>query len=303
MLEKTLESRSDCKEIPPVHPIVRKYSGNQSWIFTGTSDAEAETPSLWPCDLKDWLNGKDPDAGRVWGQEEKGATEDERVGWHHRLNGHESEQTPGDGDGQGSLACCGPWGCRFGHDWATELNWTEMYRILCVSYLPVKARKMMADLIKLSFFWTGVPSLQDLKPDLRWSWYNFSRDTVPLLAWWLSGKEPAWQCRTRRRRGFDPWVGKISYRMKWQPTPVFLPGESHRQRSLVGFHPWGCRESDMTEGLRRQAGSEQPFQKPSPQPLPCPPSMQELSSKTPVSGAEKLGDCCWLDVQVRWYVL
>ena len=299
MLEKTLESPSDCKEIPPVHPIFRKYSGNQSWVFTGTTDAEAETPILWPCDSKSWLTGKDPDAGRDWGQEEKGTTEDEMVGWHHRLNGHEFEQTPGDGDGQGGLACCSPWDRRFGHDWATELNWTEMCRILCVSSLSVKARKMMADLIKLSFFWTGVPSLQDLMPDLSWSWYN--RDTVHLLAWRLSGKEPAWQCRRCCRRGFDPWVGKISYRMKWQSTPVFLPGESHGQRSLVGFHPWGCRESDVTECLRRQAGSEQPFQKPSPQPLPS------IHARTIF---QDTGFWCrkgwglrWLDIQVMGYVL
>ena len=86
VLEKTLESHLYCKEIQPVHPI-----GNQSWIFIGRTDAEADTPILWPPDAKNWLLGKDPDAGKDWGQEEKGMTEDEMVGWHHRLNGHEFE--------------------------------------------------------------------------------------------------------------------------------------------------------------------------------------------------------------------
>ena len=84
VLEKTLENPLDCKEIQPVHP-----KGNQCWIFIGRTDAEAETPILWPPDVKNWLTGKDPDAGKDWGQEEKGTTKDEMVGWHHQLNGHE----------------------------------------------------------------------------------------------------------------------------------------------------------------------------------------------------------------------
>ena len=94
-----------CKEIQPVHP-----KGNQPWRFSGRTDAEAEVPILWPPDAKSWLTAKDPDAGKDWGQEEKGTTEDEMVGWHHWLNGHEFEETSGDGGGQGSLACCIPWG-------------------------------------------------------------------------------------------------------------------------------------------------------------------------------------------------
>ena len=93
-------------------------------MFIGRTDDEAETPVLWPPQVKNWLTGKDPDAGRDWGQE-KGTTEDEMAGWHHQLDGHESEQTLGVGDEQGGLACCDSWGCRVGHDWATELNWTE----------------------------------------------------------------------------------------------------------------------------------------------------------------------------------
>ena len=115
VLEKTLESPLDCKEIQPVHP-----KGNQSWIFIGRTNAEAETPILWPPHAKNWLIWKDPDAGKYWRQEEKRPTEDEMVGWHHQLDRHEFEQAPGVSDGQGRLECCSPWGCK---DWATELNW------------------------------------------------------------------------------------------------------------------------------------------------------------------------------------
>ena len=103
VLEKTLESPLDSKEIQPIHP-----KGNQSWIFIGKTDVEV--PKLWPPDAKSWLTGKDRGAGKDWGQDDKGVTKDEMVGWHHRLNGHEFEQTPGDSEGQGSLACCRPWG-------------------------------------------------------------------------------------------------------------------------------------------------------------------------------------------------
>ena len=117
VLEKTLKSPLDCKEIKPVHP-----KGNQSWIFIGRTEAEAETPIFWPPNAKNWVIWKDPDAGKDWRQEEKGMTEDEMVGWHHRLNGHEFEQTLGGGEGQGSLACCSPWIAKS----RTQLNdWTD----------------------------------------------------------------------------------------------------------------------------------------------------------------------------------
>ena len=105
VLEKTLESPLDSKEIQPVHP-----KGNQSWMFIGRT--EAETPILLPPDANNWLIGKDPDAGKDWRQEEKGMTEDEMVGWHHWLNGHEFEQALGVADGQGGPACCSPWNCK-----------------------------------------------------------------------------------------------------------------------------------------------------------------------------------------------
>ena len=118
VLEKTLESPLDCKEIQPVHS-----ERDQPWDFSERNDAKAQTPVLWPPHVKSWLIGKDSDAGRDWGQEEKGTTEDEMAGWHHWLDGHESEWTLGVGDGQRGLACCDSWGCRVRHDWATELNW------------------------------------------------------------------------------------------------------------------------------------------------------------------------------------
>ena len=104
---QTLESPLDCKEIQPVHP-----KGNQSWIVIGRTDAEAEAPIFWPPDEKNWLVRKDPDAGKDLRQEKKGTAEDKVVGWHHQLDGHDFEQPPGDGEGQGSLVCCGPWGRR-----------------------------------------------------------------------------------------------------------------------------------------------------------------------------------------------
>ena len=111
----------DCKEIQPVHS-----KGDQPWVFLGRNDAKAETPELWPPHAKSWLTGKDSDAGRDWGQEEKGTTEDEMAGWHHRLDGREFEWTPGDGDGHGGLACCDSWGCK--ESGTTEwLNWAEQW--------------------------------------------------------------------------------------------------------------------------------------------------------------------------------
>ena len=120
VLDKTLESPLDCKEIQPVHP-----KGDQSWVFIGRTDTEAKTPVLWPPHKKSWLIWKDSDAGRDWGQEEKGTTEDEMAGWHHWLNGHGFEWTLGVGDGQGGLACCDSRGHKE-LDTTELLNWTEL---------------------------------------------------------------------------------------------------------------------------------------------------------------------------------
>ena len=122
MLKKTLESLLDCKEIQPVHS-----KGDPSWDFSGKNDAKAEIPVLLPPRAKSWLIGKDSDAGRDWGQKEKWTTEDEMAGWHHGLDGRESEWTLGAGDGQGRPDVQRSMGWqRVGHDWATELNWSEL---------------------------------------------------------------------------------------------------------------------------------------------------------------------------------
>ena len=151
VLEKTLESPLDCKEIQPVHP-----EGDQSWVFTGGTDVEAETPILWPPDAKSWLIGKDPDAGRDWGQEEKGTTEDDMVGWHHRLNGH------GFGWTLGGLACCDSWGHRVGHDWVTELNWTEDLE-LSFTKLTLCGEPSAFSMVKPQLWWF-------LCPYPQWTW-------------------------------------------------------------------------------------------------------------------------------------
>ena len=119
VLERTLGTPLDCKEIQPVHP-----KGDQSWVFIGRTDAKAETPVVWPSYVKCWLIGKDPNAGRDWGQEEKGMTEDKMAGWHHWLDGHEFVWTLGVGDGQGGLACYDSRG-RKQSDMSERLNWTE----------------------------------------------------------------------------------------------------------------------------------------------------------------------------------
>ena len=187
---RRLESPLDCKEIQPVRP-----KGDQSWVFFGRTDAKAETPVLWPSHVKSWLIGKDSDAGRDWGQEEKGTTEDEMAGWHHWLDGHESEWTPGVGDGQGGPACCNSWG-RKESDTTERLNWTE---------LNVMHASLVAQMVKR-----------------------------------LSAM---WETRVRSLGQEDPW------RRKWQPNPVLLPGKFYGQRILVGYSPWGRKESDTTEQL------------------------------------------------------
>ena len=125
VLEKTLESPLDCKEIQLVH---RK--GDQSWVFIGRTDVEAETPILWPPDVKSLLMWKDPDSEKDWRQEEKGTTEDEMVGWHPWLNGHGFGLTPGVGDGQGGLVCCSSWGSKESDMKRQWLNWTVFCSML-----------------------------------------------------------------------------------------------------------------------------------------------------------------------------
>ena len=129
---ETPESPFDCKEIKPVNP-----KGNQSWIFIGGTDAEAEAPMLCSPDVKSWFIGKDADAGKDWRWEEKGTTEDEIVRWHHQLDRHEFEQALGVGDWQGRLACCSPWGCKKS-DMTEQLNWTELKGRMSAKHLTMK---------------------------------------------------------------------------------------------------------------------------------------------------------------------
>ena len=137
VLEKTLESPLDCKEIQPV------YSEDKPWDFFGRNDAEAETPVPWPPHVKSWLTGKESDAGRDWGQGEKGMTEDEMAGWLHWLDGRDSEWTPGVGDGQGGLACCDSWGCKE-PDMTERLNWnwTELLWLFEVFRISIQIVKL-----------------------------------------------------------------------------------------------------------------------------------------------------------------
>ena len=134
VLEQTLESPLDCKEFSSVNP-----KGNQFWKFLGRTDTDAEIPILWPPDAKNWLFGKDLDAGKDWRQEEKGITEDEMFGWHHWLDGHEFELAPGVGDGQGSLACCSPRGCKES-DTTEWLNWLTEHSVFGVVNIKINVQ-------------------------------------------------------------------------------------------------------------------------------------------------------------------
>ena len=152
VLQKTLESPLDCKEIQPVHS-----EGDQPWDFFERNDAKAEAPALWPPHAKSWLIGKDYDAGRGWGLEEKGTKEDEMAGWHYRLDGRESEWTPGDGDGQGALACCDSWGHKES-DTTEQLNWTEFCLGLSYTSWPTFVGCGSSNLVfraLMALFWSG----------------------------------------------------------------------------------------------------------------------------------------------------
>ena len=182
-----------------------------SWNSTTLAIWCEELPHLTEM-LSERLKGGRED----WRWEEKGMTEGEMVGWHHWLNGHECELTPGVNNGQGSLACCSPWGHKESwtqlSDW-TELNWTE-------------GSSMSFHSLIAHFFLTLI---------FHWA------------PRWHSGKEFTYQFKRHRRRGFNPWARKIPWRGKWQPTPVFSSEKFHGQKSLVGYSPWGHKESGTTE--------------------------------------------------------
>ena len=176
-LEKTLESPLDCKEIQPVHP-----KGNLSGIFIGRTDAEAKTPILRPPDAKNWFIGKDPDGRKDWRQAEKGMTEDEMVGWHHRLSGHEFEKTLGLGDRQGGLACCSPWGRK--ESGLTEwLNWRALKCIWLSLVLSWKQDRNWGNCP-----WSGLP------------WWHFLVQGMKVK----SESEVAQSCLTQQPHGLKP---------------------------------------------------------------------------------------------------
>ena len=187
---------------------------------------------------------KNADAGKNWRQEEKGTTEDEMVGWHHWLNGHELEQTLGDSEGQGSLACCSPWGRRVRYDWATEQplqHWSLQITNQCL----------------LSVFLTRLSS--PWEPGAGYSFEGSQCLMAPhssTLAWKIPwAEEPGRLQSMGSLRVRHDWVTSFSlftflhWRRKWHPTPVLLPGESQGRGSLVGCCPWGRTESDMTEAI------------------------------------------------------
>ena len=201
VLEKTLESPLGSKEIQSVHP-----KGNQSWTFIGRTDAEAETPILWPLDSKSWLVRKDPDAWKDWRQEEKGMTDGEMVGWHHRLHGLEFEQALGVGDWQGSLACCSLWDCKESNT-TEQLAW-EMSAIV----------QWLAHYLVLPFL--GISMRIDLHGSLpchgegacvtRWSYEPCCVGPPKIMG-----------------QSTEFWQNVIHWRKEWQTAPIYFLWESH----------------------------------------------------------------------------
>ena len=179
VLEKTLESPSDCKRIQPVYP-----KGNQSWIFIGRTDVEAETPILQPPDAKNWLIRKDPDAGKDWRQEEKETTEDETVGSHHWLDGCEFEHGLGVANRQGSLVCCSPWGHKE-LDTTRWLNWTEDNILWKVSTRDLPKGILNRNVVQLlSHVWLfAIPWTAACQASLSFTVPGVCSNSCP-LSWW-----------------------------------------------------------------------------------------------------------------------
>ena len=196
---------------------------------------------LWPPDVKSWLIGKDPDAGKYWGQKEKGMTENEMVGWHHWLNGHGSEWPPGVGDGQGGRAYCSSWSHRARHDWATELNWTELSSKIKYLSLHFGLSHIYGLHISQLYFLLKIGN----KIINYITFYALSRNFTGCS----DGKNVCLQWRSPR---FDLWVENSPWSRKWQPTLVRLPGQFHLWRYVVGYSPWVLRELDITERLHFQ---------------------------------------------------
>ena len=180
VLEKTLESPLDSKQIKQVHP-----KGNQSWIFIGRTDAEAEAPILWPPDVKNWLIGKDPGAGKDWRQEEKGTTEDEMVGWHHWLDGHGFGWTLGAGDGLGGLECCSPWG-RKESDTTERLNDNNLKSLFPCTHTHASYR------FCFSGEWWWIQPLATPITEAAFYLGNFEKAPI----WYQDWKHPTWTVKS-----------------------------------------------------------------------------------------------------------
>ena len=240
VLEKTLESPWDCKEIQLVHS-----ERDQPWDFFGRNNAKAETPVLWSPHAKSWLIGKDSDAGRDWGQEEKGKTEDEMAGWHHWLDGRESGWTPGVGDGQGGLVCCDSWG-RKESDTTERLIWSDNNKGKLKKQFPTWSQNWLPP--------CNICKPMDCSPPCSSVSEKAMAPHSSTLAWKIPWMEEPGRLRSMGLlRVRHNWATSLSlftfthWRRKWQPTPVFLPGESQGQGSLVGCRLWGRTESDTTE--------------------------------------------------------
>ena len=245
VLERTLESPLDCN-IKQVHP-----KGNQPWIFIGRTDAEVETPILWPPDEKNWLIWEDPDAGKEWRQEEKGRTEDETVGSHHQLNGREFEQTLGDSEGQGGMACCSPWGCR-------ELDTTE-------DWTPLNVRSSLHVEHMLSWTWLRTEHLWMSGPPCMWNICRMSPGTCTgpsgarchqgpkrkEVAGWVQGLMESRAAGGQRLTELQRMRFKRHANMRWVPLK---PGGKVQPRIREKKHSWFiCK--DCKVAVRTQRGT------------------------------------------------
>ena len=217
VLEKTLESPLDCKEIKPGNP-----KGNQPWLFIGRTDAEVETPILWPPDAKGWLFGKDPDAGKDWRWEEKGSTEDEMVGWHHWLNGHEFEQAIGVGDGWGGLACCRPW-------LQKELDMTEWLNNNSNHYVMHKSFSIHK--------WNTIGTLSSVTQSCLTLWDPMNRSMSGLPVHHQTPKNHSRVLGYIDQNNIHPWSGKPviwseHYEKVSQMTNKYIPFVNIQARNL-----------------------------------------------------------------------
>ena len=217
VLEKTLESPLDCKEIKPGNS-----KGNQPWLFIGRTDAEVETPILWPPDAKGWLFGKDPDAGKDWRWKEKGTTEDEMVGWHHWLNGHEFEQAIGVGDGWGGLACCRPW-------LQKELDMTEWLNNNSNHYVMHKSFSIHK--------WNTIGTLSSVTQSCLTLWDPMNRSMSGLPVHHQTPKNHSRVLGYIDQNNIHPWSGKPviwseHYEKVSQMTNKYIPFVNIQARNL-----------------------------------------------------------------------